>query len=74
MPYYVYKVFPMQLLEKVQAFDGFKDASKLAKELRAKLAPTDNYAIKVMFGENELEAEDILSQVREPQPTTGEDY
>lgn len=75
MPYFVYKVLlPMRILEKVQAFDGFKDASKHAKELRTTLTPEDNCIIKVIFGENELEAEDILSTVRDPQPTTGEDY
>ena len=74
MPYFVYKVFPMRLLEKIQEFESFKDASKHAKELRTKLTPQDNYTIKVIFGENELAAEDILSQVREPQPMTGEDY
>lgn len=74
MPYYVYKVFPMRILEKVQQFDGFKEASAHAKEQRTLIKPADNYTIKVIFGENELEAEDILSTVRDPQPTTGEDY
>jgi len=74
MPYYVYKVFPMRILEKVQQFDGFKEASTHAKEQRTLIKPADNYTIKVIFGENELEAEDILSTVRDPQPTTGEDY
>lgn len=75
MPYYVYKIQPLiKVLEKVQEFGSFKDASKFAKDLRASLASTDNCAVKVIFGENELEAEDTLSQVRDPQPLTGEDY
>ena len=75
MPYYVYKIQPLiKVLEKVQQFGSFKDASKFAKDLRASLASTDNCAVKVIFGENELEAEDTLSQVRDPQPLTGEDY
>ncbi|TCV84127.1 hypothetical protein [Sulfurirhabdus autotrophica] len=75
MPYFVYKILlPMRILEKVKEFDGFKDASKYAKEFRTTVTADDNCIVKVIFGENELEAEDILSQVRDPQPTTGEDY
>ena len=74
MPYYVYKIFPMQILEKAQQFDTFKEASVHAKAMRKETKPTDNYSVKVMFADNELLAEDILSQVREPQPLTGEDY
>ncbi len=75
MPYFVYKILlPMRILEKVEAFDGFKDASKHAKALRTTISAEDNCIVKVIYGENELEAEDILSQVRDPQPTTGEDY
>lgn len=74
MPYYVYKIMPMRLLEKVEQFDKFKEASAFAKSMRAKLTPQDNFTIKVIFGENELQAEDALNQVREPEPMTGEDY
>ena len=74
MPYFVYKILPMRLLEKVDQFDSFKEASTFAKGMRAKLTPTDNYTVKVIFAENELQAEDLLSQVREPEPMTGEDY
>ena len=74
MPYYVYKIMPMRLLEKVEQFDNFKEASAFAKSMRAKLTAQDNFTVKVIFGENELQAEDTLNQVREPEPMTGEDY
>lgn len=76
MPYFVYKVttFPFKQLELAEQFDGFKAASAHAKELRNAMKPEDQYTVKVMFGENQLQAEDILNQEREPQPMTGEDY
>ena len=75
MPYFVYKISsPFKQLEKIGAFPNFKEASAFAKSVRADMSAADNYAVKVMFAENELQAEDLLNQVREPQPMTGEDY
>ena len=76
MPYYVYKVTtsPFKLLEKITQFDNFKEASTHAKSIRPSIDPASGTLIKVMFAENELQAEDLLSQVREPEPKTGEDY
>jgi hypothetical protein len=74
MPYFVYKILPMRLLEKVTQFDTFKEASAFAKDMRSKQTPADNFTVKVMFAENELQAEDLLSQVREPEPMVGDDY
>lgn len=74
MPYFVFKVtsFPFKQFELSGQFDGFKEASTHAKEMRKQVV--GNASFKVMFGENQLQAEDILNQEREPQPMTGEDY
>jgi len=76
MPYFVYKIasFPIKTLELLQSFDSFKEASAHAKALRTELPADANLTIKVMFAETPLHAEDMLSQVREPEPRTGEDY
>lgn len=76
MPYFVYKVttFPFKQFDLAAQFDAFKEASAHAKELRKTIASDGKAVVKVMFGENQLQAEDILNQEREPQPTTGEDY
>lgn len=74
MPYFVYEIHPMHIVKKVAQFDKFKDASANAKEIRNKLTGADNYSIKVIFAENELHAEEMLGEVREKPPTTGEDY
>ena len=75
MPYFVYKITPpFKQLEKINSFPNFKEASVFAKSVRTGMAESDNYAVKVIFAENELEAEDLLNQVREPEPMTGDDY
>lgn len=76
MPYFIYKIFetPIRRLEKIESHDTFKTASARAKELRRELALAEGCSVKTIFAENELLAEDTLSQVREPQPETGEDY
>ena len=75
MPYYIYKVFqdPILRLEKIEQHDEFRPASARAKELRRELALTEQCAVKMVFAEHELGAEDFLSQVREPAPELGDD-
>lgn len=66
MPYYVFNVKPMAQLEKLAEFDAFKEASVFAKAQRAQDGADNRRLIKVMFGDHQLAAEDLLSQVREP--------
>lgn len=76
MPYYVYKIesFPIRRLEYLAHFDSFKEASAEAKLRRNSTPLAEGQIVKVMFAESELEAEDLLSQVRPKPPTTGEDF
>lgn len=75
MPYYIYKVesFPIRRLEKLEQHDGFRDASTRAKTLRATLPSAAAGSIKVILADNELHAEDLLSQQRAPQPNPDDD-
>jgi len=70
VPYYVYRMwsFPIRRLEKVEEAPSFGAASARAKALRTSQDLPEGCAIKVMFAANELEAEDLLSQVRAPKP------
>lgn len=72
MPYYVFAVQPLGLLKKLAEFDTFKDASVQAKALRAAQPPGATVRVKVMFADNQLTAEDLLSQVREAGPSGDE--
>lgn len=75
MPYYIYKIFnfPIRRLEKLEQHGAFGDASVRAKALRAALAPEEGSVIKVILADNELHAEDLLSQQRAPQPNPDDD-
>ncbi len=67
MPYFVYRIEnrPIKQLRKLDSFYSFIDASRHAKETRAGLS--GDALIKVIFAENELQAEDLLSTEREKQ-------
>lgn len=74
MPYYIYKIAhtPLLQLHRLEQHDAFRDASARAKVLRAELGD-EQCQVKVIFADNELGAEDLLSQVREPAPELGDD-
>jgi diadenosine tetraphosphate (Ap4A) HIT family hydrolase len=75
MPYYIYRIGPLNLLEKQAQADTFKAAKAIANELRKQLDPRAGQTIKMIFAENEIQAEDTLSQPRELDPSlAGDDY
>lgn len=73
MPYYIYKVFPFHRLEKVAVLDAFPQASAQAKEIRKDPALPGDCKVKVIFAEDELGAETLLTEVREPAPRLDDD-
>lgn len=75
MPYYLYRVTeqPIRQLAKLAQFPSFKEASAEAKRLRAEGGQPPGSVVKVMFADNELQAEDQLSQVRETPLLVGDD-
>jgi hypothetical protein len=75
MPYYIYKIGPLNILEKLGEDTEFKAARGVANELRKGLDPKTGTRIKMIFADNELAAEDTLSQPRELDLTlSGDDY
>ena len=68
MPYFVFKVQPFTAPEKLAEFTAFAEASSHAKSLRAAQAGEDQARIRVMFAENQQQAEDLLCEIREPRP------
>ena len=75
MPYYIYKVFefPIKRVEKIEQHDIYKLGAERGKLLRRDLALTEKCNVKMIFAENEMQAEDLLMQVREPAPELGDD-
>jgi hypothetical protein len=75
MPYYIYKIGPLNILEKQGVAEAFKEARSLANELRKTLDPKTGSKVKMIFADNELAAEDTLSQPRELDASlAGDDY
>jgi hypothetical protein len=75
MPYFIYKVGPLKILEKQGVAETFKEAKAAVNELRKGLDPKAGVQAKMIFAENELAAEDILSQPRElDRSLAGDDY
>ncbi|HSN32860.1 MAG TPA: hypothetical protein VLU41_09265 [Ideonella sp.] len=68
MPYYVFRVLPFARLEKLAEFAAFGDASRQAKALRAAQPAGAPGKVKVMFADNQEQAEDLLCQIRDPGP------
>lgn len=69
MPYFVYKISEgatalVKNLEKLDEFEGYKDAKKRARELRPELV-NDKTLVRVVFAENALHAEEMLMEKRE---------
>ena len=70
MPYYIFRTyaFPLRRLELVEESAVFRDASARTKALRASAELPPGCIVKMVFAENQLHAEDLLNQVRAPQP------
>ena len=73
MPYYVYRIFPFHRLEKVAVHDAFSAASVQAKALRKEPSLPADCRVKVVFAQDELSAETLLTEVREDRPHIAED-
>jgi len=75
MPYYIYKIFefPMKRVEKIEQHEVYKQGSERSKLLRRDLALSEQCNVKMVFADNELQAEELLMQVREPLPELGDD-
>jgi hypothetical protein len=74
MPYYLYRVIPFKRPEKVESFPNYKEASSRLRALRKEAGPGAGFTTRLIFAENEPEAEDLLSQERPPEGLIGDDY
>ena len=70
MPYFIYRIFafPVRRLEAAGRDESFCAASARTKSLRGSLDLPAGCTIRMVFANSELEAEDLLSQVREAAP------
>jgi exonuclease VII small subunit len=69
MPYFVYKITASnsneQNLDLQKSFGAYREARSLARSMRAELDAGDSVIIKIIFADNEEEAEERLTETRE---------
>lgn len=70
MPYYIYRIAeqPIRRLELLEREDAFRTASARTKALRAAPDHPPGCTVRMVFAQSELEAEDLLNQVRVATP------
>ena len=70
MPYFIYRTFafPSAASSRPDARIRFQAASARTKELRASPDLPAGCTVRMVFAQNELEAEDLLNQVRAAAP------
>jgi len=75
MPYFIYRITerPIKMLEKIEQHETYKEASARAKQLRAGETEGSHALIKMIHAETELHAEDLLNELRDPEPVLGDD-
>ncbi|HUN91899.1 MAG TPA: hypothetical protein VMU33_07575 [Burkholderiaceae bacterium] len=76
MPYYVYRVIDLgaiRRLEWIGEYAAYPEASARVKALRAAADPEVGRS-RMIFADNRLAAEELLSQSPAPEPLIGDDY
>ena len=70
MPYFIYRSFAFRSAawSRPDATTRLEAASARTKELRASPDLPDGCTVRMVFAQNELEAEDLLNQVRAAAP------
>lgn len=76
MPYFVYRIErlgPVRRLAGLGVFDDYKGAAIECRRLRAAEGAAGGQ-FKMIFAQNALQAEELLSETRAPEPNIGDDY
>lgn len=76
MPYYIYRIVeigPIRRLETMSEHAAYSDAAAQLKRSRSESDPVLGI-IRMIFADNRLRAEELLSEVRPPRPLIGDDY
>lgn len=69
MPYFLFRMTPQRQLTYLQDFDAYKHARSEARALRAQQEEEDQDTIKMVFAADRVQAEAMLREKRERQPS-----
>jgi hypothetical protein len=76
MPFFVYRVTvlgPVRRLESLGAFAAYSSAAAECRRLRGG-GEGAGARVRLIFAENELQAEELLSEARAAEPNIADDY
>lgn len=70
MPYYVYQIKQVagsmvKNLKLLEQFDKFQPAKSEVRKMRGTKSDEDQFELKIIFAESELQAEELLQEKRE---------
>ena len=65
MPYFVYRISEPRSLEHIDTFDNYKKAREVTRNHRAELGKESKTTIRMIFANNQVEAEKLLLAPRE---------
>lgn len=66
MPYFVFRISTDKPPTLISAFEKYKDAKALCRELRAQESPDNPTAIRMAHAKSEYEARRLLTDKRKP--------
>jgi len=72
MPYFIYHIKNPKQLEYIDTKASYQDAKSLVRERRSQLAPEEQFSVRMIFANNQQEAEKIFSAPRDER-VIGED-
>jgi hypothetical protein len=76
VPYFVYRIRStgvVRALEALGSHEKFGPAREKVRALRSSADPAEG-EVRMVFAENALRAEELLAEVRAPEPMVGDDY
>jgi hypothetical protein len=66
MPYFVYEISPERKLNYVEVFDDYRSAKNLCRDRRKTGEIEKGHELRMVFANNQKEAEGLLKQKRKP--------
>ena len=65
MPFLVYKIFSQKKLEHIETFAKFREARAHVRDLRGALTPESGYTVRMIFANDTIAAEKLLTAPRD---------
>lgn len=68
MPYFIFQVSPQKILSFVEQYEEYRTARKHVRDIRQQQSGDSLDAVRMVYAENQSEAEHLIKARREEQP------